>query len=55
MKHGKIVQKYIGRPLILKCGRKFDIRQWVLVKSFMPLEAYTFQYCYCRFSSEPYS
>lgn len=54
-KYGKIVQKYIERPLLLDCGRKFDIRQWVLVKSFMPLEAYLFEHCYCRFSASKYS
>ena len=54
-KYGKIVQKYIEKPLILDCGRKFDIRQWVLVRSFVPFEAYIFEKCYCRFSSEKYS
>ena len=53
-KYGKIIQKYIEKPLLLKCGRKFDIRQWVLVRSFIPLEAYVFKRCYCRFSYEPY-
>ncbi len=39
-----LAQKYIERPLILHSysnpafnGKKFDIRQWVLVRSFMPL------------------
>ena len=55
LKHGKIVQKYIEHPYLLNCQRKFDIRQWVLVRSFNPLKAYTFKKCYARLSSMKYS
>lgn len=54
-KHGKIVQKYIENPLLLDCKRKFDIRQWVLVKSFTPFKAFAFKKCYGRLSSVKYS
>jgi hypothetical protein len=55
LRFGKIVQKYIEFPLLLDCKRKFDIRQWILVKSFSPLKAYAFRKCYGRFSSVKYS
>lgn len=55
LKYGKIVQKYIENPLLLNCQRKFDIRQWVLVKKFSPLKAYAFKKCYARISSLKYS
>ena len=55
LKYGKIIQKYIEHPLLLNCHRKFDIRQWVLVKSFNPLKAYIFKQCYGRCSSMAYT
>ena len=55
LKHGKIIQKYIEHPLLLKCKRKFDIRQWILVRQFTPLKVYAFKKCYARLSSLKYS
>ncbi|CAD8123274.1 unnamed protein product [Paramecium sonneborni] len=49
----RLVQKYIERPLLYK-GFKFDLRQWVLVRSFQPLQAYVFSHCYMRMCSQPY-
>ena len=57
----KVVQKYICDPYLLQrppeySGRKFDIRQWVLLTSHKgrPL-IYKYHTAYCRFSSEVYS
>ncbi len=54
----RIVQKYIERPLIINDfpidsvnGKKFDIRQWVLVTSFNPLKIYLFSSSYMRICS----
>lgn len=41
----KIVQKYIEKPLLLN-QKKFDIRQWVLVMSWEPLDIYVFSGAY---------
>eukprot|EP00913_Durusdinium_trenchii_P001860 g1722.t1 len=45
---------YIERPLLLFSGRKFDLRQWVLVRSFQPLKVHMFSSCYLRLCNEPY-
>ena len=65
----KLVQKYVENVWILKdkpeistkknkiykiVGRKFDLRFWVLVKSFLPLEAYIYEEGYLRLSSQSY-
>jgi hypothetical protein len=50
----RIIQRYIERPLLLFGGRKFDIRQWVLVRSIMPLRIFIFSECYLRLCNEAY-
>ena len=66
----KLIQKYVENVWVLqslsprqlknyphmKCavGRKFDIRLWVLVKSFTPLDIYVYQEGYLRLSSQNY-
>lgn len=57
----RIAQKYIEKPLIIKnpayaqiVNKKFDIRQWVLVVSYLPLKIYRFSECYLRICSESY-
>eukprot|EP00698_Gefionella_okellyi_P011195 TRINITY_DN2943_c0_g1_i1.p1 TRINITY_DN2943_c0_g1~~TRINITY_DN2943_c0_g1_i1.p1 ORF type:complete len:385 (+),score=55.38 TRINITY_DN2943_c0_g1_i1:2091-3245(+) len=49
-----IVQKYIERPMLID-GKKFDIRQFVLVTSLQPLRAYVYSDFYLRFCTVPYS
>ena len=48
-----VIQKYIENPLVIK-GRKFDMRQWVLVTSFNPLTVYLFDTPYIRFGAEDF-
>jgi len=60
----RIVMKYIEHPLLFPVPsdnddlfemHKFDIRQWVLLKSLDPLEIYIFSGFYGRLCSKPYS
>ena len=48
-----IIQKYIENPLVIN-GRKFDIRQWVLVTDLNPLTVWIFETPYFRFGAENY-
>ena len=50
----KIVQKYVETPLLIK-NKKFDIRQWVLVTSWEPLDVYVFDSAYIRLCSNDYT
>lgn len=47
------MQKYIESSLIVKC-RKFDIRQWVLVTSWNPLEIWMYAEPYIRFPASDF-
>ena len=49
-----IIQKYIENPLVIY-GKKFDIRQWVLVTDLNPLTIWLFDTPYVRFGAENYN
>jgi len=49
-----VIQKYVHNPMLLE-GHKFDLRIYVLVTSFSPLEAFIYKRGYARLSSRPYN
>jgi len=49
-----IIQRYVPNPMLLD-GYKFDLRVYVLVTSFSPLEAFVYRRGYARLSSRPFS
>eukprot|EP00916_Digyalum_oweni_P000063 GHVL01000079.1.p1 GENE.GHVL01000079.1~~GHVL01000079.1.p1 ORF type:complete len:215 (+),score=58.95 GHVL01000079.1:548-1192(+) len=56
IKYGEniILQKYISNPLLIY-GYKFDLRLYVLVTSFQPLEAFIYKEGFGRFATVRYS
>jgi len=48
------VQKYIETPFLVK-KKKFDVRQWVLVTSWEPLDIFVFETSYLKFCSLEFS
>lgn len=49
-----IVQKYLKNPLLID-GYKFDMRLYVLVTSYNPLEVFIFKEGFARLSTEEFS
>lgn len=49
-----VIQRYITNPFCFM-GFKFDLRMYILVTSFSPLEAFIYKEGLARFGSKPYS
>lgn len=54
MKEGYVVSRYIENPLLVG-GKKFDLRMYVLVISYRPLQAFVYREGFARFCNVKYS
>lgn len=54
MKEGYVVSRYIDNPLLVG-GKKFDLRMYVLVLSYRPLQALVYREGFARFCNVKYS
>ena len=49
----RLIQKYVTNPFLLD-NKKIDLRYWVVVRSFSPLELYLHKYTYARIATNDY-
>lgn len=49
-----VIQKYVHNPMLLD-GYKFDLRLYILVTSFHPLEAFIYKEGFARLATHKYS
>ena len=49
-----VIQRYISNPLLLE-GYKFDLRLYILITKFQPLEAFIYKEGFARMSTVPFS
>lgn len=51
---GCVVQKYVERPLVVQ-GRKMDLRIWMLISSWNPMQAWLWSEPYARLASKSFN